>query len=354
METLPVPSLRLAGADHHPDSSLSAGVGKSSFQPSVSSLLKQLDYLVKCFDQVAATWRSVLEDVLLVRDLAAKIVDLVGAHPEICLGMAGRLDVRSPAIGHDFHVAVVATLVAQAMDLSRQQQLTIVRAALAMNLATFELHDTLAYSDQALTLAQRINIARHPLLAAELLAHSPGADIQWIEAVEQHHESMDGTGYPFGLAGQDICVEARVIKAADLWCALVSPRPTRQGKYPHHAIQELQFRERLRLDMSVLASMRRRLGNYPPGTLVRLASRETAVVTGFALGNAGPRHVVAIFNAAGEIIGWPKLRDTGKTAFAIRSYTNASQFQTQTPDWDKVWSLVRSSLASVPHDARVA
>ncbi|MFA7270003.1 MAG: HD domain-containing phosphohydrolase [Sterolibacterium sp.] len=313
-----------------------------------------MESLAKRFDQVAAAWRCVLEDVLFVRDLASKVVELVRSHPEICLGMAGRLDVRSPAIAHDFHVAVVAALVAQSMDLSLQQQLTIVRAALMMNLSSFELHDTLAYTNKSLTLAQRINIARHPLLAAELLSHSPGADLQWIEAVEQHHESMDGTGYPFGLAGKDICIEARVVKAADLWCALVSSRPTRLAKFPHHAMQELQFRERTRLDMQVLATMRRRLGNYPPGTLVRLASRETAVVTGFALGNASPRHVVAVFDVAGELIAWPKLRDTGKTAFVIRGYTNMPQYQKQTPDWEKVWALVRSSLVSVPLGARVA
>lgn len=327
---------------------------RAGCQPSTSSLIKQLECLAKRFDQVIADWRCVLEDVLFVRDLAAKIVELVRAHPEICLGMAGHLDMRSQSIGHDFQVAVVATLTAQTMDLSLKQQLTVVRAALTMNLSTFEMHDNLAYTSKALTLSQRINIARHPLLAAELLAHSPGADMQWIDAVEQHHEAMEGTGYPFGLVGKDICIEARVIKAADLWCALVSPRATRLGKYPHHAMQELQSRERMRLDTSVLASMRRRLGNYPPGTLVRLASRETAVVTGFALGNAAPRHVVAIFNPAGEIMVLPKLRDTGKTAFALRGYTNAPQCQTQAPDWEKVWSLVHSSLLSIPKDARVA
>lgn len=327
--------------------------GSPDFQPSASSLLKQLEYLAKRYDQVMANWRCVLEDVLFIRDLAAKLVELVHAHPEICLGMTGRLDIRSQSIAHDFQVAVLATLTAQAMDLSLKQQLTAVRAALAMNLSSFEMHDNLAYTSKVLTLSQRINIARHPLLAAELLAHSPGADMQWIDAVEQHHEAMDGTGYPFGLAGKDICVEARVIKAADLWCALVSPRANRTGKYPHHAMQELQSRERTRLDLPVLAALRHRLGNYPPGTLVRLASRETALVTGFAPGNAAPRHVVAIFNPAGEVIAWPKLRDTGKTAFALRGYTTVPQYQKQSPDWEKVWSLVHSSLLAIPKDARV-
>lgn len=321
--------------------------------PSSRLLLQQLTHLAKRFDQAVSAWSGILDDVMFVRELSSRIVELVRAHPEICLGMANRLITRSTSIAHDFHVAVVAVLTAQAMDLEVKQQLTIGRTALTMNLCSLRLHEDLSFSQQPLTLAQRVNLARHPLLAAELLSHTPGADLRWIDAVEQHHESMDGTGYPFGLAGKDICIEARVVKAADLWCALVTPRATRLGKHPHHAMQELQERERMRLDMMVLATMRRRLGNYPPGTLVRLANRESAVVTGFALGNSAPRHVVAIFNAAGEVLTRPVLRDTGKTAFAIRSYANAPQSNTQSPDWEKVWSLVRSTLSAVPEDARI-
>ena len=345
---------RSSQAESQPAWQLSPWAGAAAGAPSSRLLLHQLAHLGKRFDQAMTGWSGILDDVLLVRELSARIVELVRAYPEICLGMANRLIARSTSICHDFHVAVVAVLTAQAMDLDVKQQLTVVRAALAMNLCSFKLHEDLSFSHQPLTLAQRVNLARHPLLAAELLSHTPGADLRWIEAVEQHHESMDGSGYPFGLAGKDISIEARVVKAADLWCALVTPRATRQGKHPHHAMLELQERERMRVDMMVLATMRRRLGNYPPGTLVRLANRESAMVTGFALGNSAPRHVVAIFNAAGEVLARPMLRDTGKTSFAIRSYANAPQFQTQGPDWERVWSLVRSTLAAVPEGARIA
>ncbi|MDD5176065.1 MAG: HD domain-containing protein [Sterolibacterium sp.] len=289
-----------------------------------------------------------------MRDLAERIVELVRSHPEFSLAMAGRMAPRSPALRHDFQVAVVAALVAQAMDISLAQQQTVVRTALAMNLSSCQLHDDLAKSQEALNVAQRINIARHPILAAELLSYSPGADLQWIEAVEQHHESMDGTGYPFGLLGKELCIEARVVKVADLWCALVSSRPTRMGKSPQHAMQELQTRERMRVDMSVLAAMRRRLGNYPPGTLVRLSSHETAVVTGFTHGNAAPRHVIAILNAAGEVIAKPVVRDTGKTAYVIRGHTQLSQFQTRMPDWERVWALSYASSSTNAIESKVA
>lgn len=354
MESLSSPSLRLAAANGISDLPHSGVTAHTAGRHGVIFLLRQLEFLANKFDQAIEAWRCVLEDVVGIRELAERIVELARNHPEISLGMAGRMAPRRTALRHDFHVAVVASLTAQAMDLCAAQQQTVVRTALAMNLSSLQLHDDLAKSPEGLNKAQRINIARHPILSAELLSYSPGADLQWIEAVEQHHESMDGTGYPFGLLGKEICIEARVIKAADLWCAMVSPQSTRMGKSPQHAMQELQTRERMRLDMSVLAAMRRRLGNYPPGVLVRLASHETAVVTDFALGNAAPRQVVAIFNAAGEVITRPVVRDTGKTAYAIRGYTQIPQFKTRLPDWERVWSLGCASSSAIAINSKVA
>ena len=354
MDPLPSPSLRLAAANGTSNLPPPGETANTAGRQGVVFLLKQLEFLANKFDQTVEAWRSVLEDVICIRGLVERIVELVRNHPEIALGMASRMAPRSPALRHDFQVAVVATLASQAMDLSVAQQQTVVRTALAMNLSSFQLHDDLAKSPEALRPAQRISIARHPILAAELLSYSPGADLQWIEAVEQHHESMDGTGYPFGLLGKEICIEARVIKAADLWCALVSPRPTRLGKSPHQAMQEMQTRERMRVDLSVLAAMRRRLGNYPPGTLVRLASHETAVVTEFSPGSAAPRQVIAIFNAAGEVIANPVVRDTGKSGYTIRSYTQIPQYQTRMPNWERVWSLGCASHSAGTMDSKVA
>lgn len=308
-------------------------------EPSVVTPLVRLQQLANEFEALVEAWSCQQQDVEAAHQLVGRLVEHIRTHRSLCIGMAGRMTLPSPAMLHAFHVAVVAALLGDALDLSVAQQLTIARAALLMNLPSFMLQDDLLNARGNLSMGQRINIARHPLLASELLAHSKGADVQWIEAVEQHHEAMDGTGYPHGLSGQDICVEARVLKAADIWCALVSARPTRPAKYPHEAIQELLTRERMHLDMSVLATLRRVLGNYPPGTLVRLASREVAVVTSFTIGNGGPRNVVAILNATGEVIGEPVARDTTRSANIIRSYTFLPSHHSKVPRWDKAWSL---------------
>jgi len=337
----PQPILHLVSAANPQESSDPGHHRPEAHAPQAASTspLVRLQQMANEFDELVEAWSCKQQDVENTHGLVARLVDHIHVYPEMCLGMAGRMLMRSPAMHHAFHAAVVAVLLGEALNLSAAQQMTIARAALLMNLPSFLLQDDLLNARAHLSMGQRINIARHPILASELLAHSKGADIQWIEAVEQHHECMDGTGYPHGLSGQDICVEARVLKAADVWCALVSARPNRPAKYPHDAIQELLTRERMRLDMSVLATLRRLLGNYPPGTLVRLASREIAIVANFTHGNGGPRSVVAVLNAGGEVIGEPALRDTTRTANNIRSYTYIPSHHPRVPRWEKVWSL---------------
>ena len=77
---------------------------------------------------------------------------------------------------------------------------------------------------------------RHVEIGARLLGDL-GADVAQI--VEQHHERPDGRGYPHGLSGGAICLEARIIAVADAFDAMTSDRPYRAGREPALALEEL-------------------------------------------------------------------------------------------------------------------
>ena len=81
-------------------------------------------------------------------------------------------------------------------------------------------------------------IRAHPEAGAEILT-SCAAPRQVVEAVRCHHERWDGTGYPDGLAGSRIPLEARIIGVADAYCAMVEPRPYRAALSPAVARAEL-------------------------------------------------------------------------------------------------------------------
>ncbi len=82
------------------------------------------------------------------------------------------------------------------------------------------------------------SIRTHPEIGARLLAHPEFEDLrEWVLA---HHERPDGKGYPYGLAGADIPLEARILAIADAYEAMTSERSFRSALGEEVAISELQ------------------------------------------------------------------------------------------------------------------
>lgn len=273
-----------------------------------------------------------------IATLASALRQLAAAHPEVCIGMAQRLPLASLSQRHALYVAAVAIVVGRGLNLGEAGELALACAALTMNLSAQPLQDQLAASPGRPDAWQREALRRHPLDAADLLARAGVADAAWLTAVRQHHENMDGSGYPLGLRGDEIGPEARILRAADVWCALLSQRHTRIARYPDQALAVAYRRERGRLDDAAMLVLRRLLGRYPPGTLVRLANRETAVVTRWFGDQAQPKFAISLLRPSGTPIPRPQVRNTTQVYHAIRAYTYLPLVHAPLA-WERAWSL---------------
>ena len=72
------------------------------------------------------------------------------------------------------------------------------------------------------------------------------------EMIEQHHERLDGSGYPNGLKGEDISLEARIIAVADTFDAMASDRPYRYSPGREAAVAELKANRNIKYDVYVV------------------------------------------------------------------------------------------------------
>ncbi|MFN4148120.1 MAG: HD-GYP domain-containing protein [Rhodocyclaceae bacterium] len=304
----------------------------------------RLAALATAYVEVIEHWSCTVQDVIRFSTLAAELVGLVERAPAVCLGMAPHLPFASPSLRHAFAAAVLGIRLGQAIRLDARRQHTVAKAALFMNLASLDLQDDLVAPYAVPSDAQRITLARHPKLAADLLRESPGADLAWIEAVEQHHESLDGSGYPAALAGDEICLEARILKIADVWYALVAPqRFLRSAKTPRAALHWLLSRSRQQFDAHLIEALRRVTGICPPGTIVRLANRETALVVDAPQGVAPPRQAITVLGVHGRLLREPVLRDTRRAHHAIRDITMLKGVAIPPAFWRQLWALAESS-----------
>ena len=269
--------------------------------------------------------------------LASALRQLVLDSPELCIGMSNQLDLPSLARRHALHVATVGVLLARDMDLNEASQLTLACAALTMNLASHDLQDRLSLGHDKPGTEDQAHLRMHAWHGAEALARMGVSDARWLLAVSQHHENLDGSGYPFGIAGSAITREARILRVADVWCAFLSHRHGRVCRYPRQALRDLFRRERGKLDDAAMLALRRIMGYYPPGTLVRLANRETALVTRWFQQRNRPQYVISLLRPTGNPVARHQLRDTSRPDYAIRDYTYLPLFHNAGVDWSRAW-----------------
>jgi hypothetical protein len=150
----------------------------------------------------------------------------VERRAELLRRMAAALDAQDPYTdGHSRRVALHAAMVAKRMGLSRSEIVTVRTAAAVHDVGKLRIPVDVLNKQSALTSTEFEIVKRHAAEGAEMVAVMDDPDIAAM--VRHHHERFDGTGYPAGLAGEQIPVGARIIAVADTFDALTSERPYR-------------------------------------------------------------------------------------------------------------------------------
>ena len=167
--------------------------------------------------------------------------------------MSALLEARDPYThGHSRRVARHAERIALQMGLPREQVAKIRSAALVHDIGKINVPRPILTKPGKLTDSEFALVKRHPGDGAAMVVPLGDADLTAI--VRHHHERMDGTGYPDGLAGDDIPIGARVIAVADTFDAITSARAYRKPRTHKQAIEILQREAGTQLDAVAVAA----------------------------------------------------------------------------------------------------
>lgn len=157
--------------------------------------------------------------------------------------LASIVEARDPyTAGHQKKVAHLAGELASKMGLPEEQVDHVILAALVHDIGKIEVPSEILSKPAILNPLERQLIQSHPETGSRILS---GLQTPWplAEIVFQHHERLDGSGYPRGLAGEAILPEARIIAVADVVEAMTSHRPYRPA-WPLEAVVEEMTRLR--------------------------------------------------------------------------------------------------------------
>lgn len=156
-------------------------------------------------------------------------VRLQGLTRGIVRTIADALEARDEHVsGHARRVSGFATAIGRRLRLDVQSIEHVSLAAFLHDIGKIGTPDAVLMKPAALTPGERAVMEQHAERGARMLAGVP--DMQEVaDAVRYHHENFDGTGYPEGLSGEQIPLSARIIRVADAYDALTSPRPYREA-----------------------------------------------------------------------------------------------------------------------------
>ncbi|HEX4598298.1 MAG TPA: HD domain-containing phosphohydrolase [Burkholderiaceae bacterium] len=225
----------------------------------------------------------------MVRSAAVSVRESCALDSDAALAHILIAGVPRYSLRHTTNVAVLTSLLLSRLNHDPAKAESTIAAALTMNLCILDLQDTLVRQQEPLTSEQRSALRLHAAESAKALRSRAIQDPTWLNAVEQHHEARDGSGYPAGLKEPDICREAQIVSVADRYCSLVSQRTYRPALSPRRAIKELHERAGGAIEPGLIGALIATVGLFPPGAYVRLANGETAIVVRRLL---DPKHPV--------------------------------------------------------------
>ncbi len=128
--------------------------------------------------------------------------------------------------GHSTQVAIYGRAIAEQMGLSPTQQTKILRGGLIHDIGKIGVKDAIISKPGRLTDEEYTELKRHTVIGAEIVSQMPEL-LELVPLVRSHHERWDGRGYPDGLKGEEILLEARILAVADSVDAMHSDRPYR-------------------------------------------------------------------------------------------------------------------------------
>ena len=216
------------------------------------------------YSEVEAAWdRAALKLERTITTEQQKTMRAEAEMRELICTISKAMEERSPLLrGHSERVAEYSAAIAREMRLDEHKVERIRLAGMIHDFGMIGIGETSVKKSRLMTVKDFEILRAHPVRGASILRSIESMQ-DLIPAVELHHESLDGTGYPYGLEGDDIPLEARIVAVADTFDTLTCADPIRSAMEPDEAVDILYDLSGRRLDSNVVAAFIRFLETIP-------------------------------------------------------------------------------------------
>ena len=211
-------------------------------------------------------------------DLADGMIDSVMRNHNAlaCLGRIRKKD--NYLMEHSINLSVLMGIFAKSMNIDRETMHQAMVGALLHDIGKIMVPDNILHKPGKLDDNEFARMKQHVVYSRDLLKKTPGIHPLTVDVAAQHHERIDGSGYPEGLTGCQICREGKMVAITDVYDAITADRCYHKGLTPTAALKKLLEWSGTHFEEPLVHKFIRSMGIYPVGSLVMMESGRLAVV----------------------------------------------------------------------------
>jgi HD-GYP domain-containing protein (c-di-GMP phosphodiesterase class II) len=261
---------------------------------------KSISQLRKAFDDVQ-TGQSL--DLDAIKDTVINIIDEVLANARILVNLTDIRTYDSYTFGHCVNVCVLSILTGHKLQLNELEMRDLAVGAILHDIGKVKVPKEVLQKPGPLTEEEFELVKKHTTHGFDILRHNNDLSILIAHIAYQHHERLQGQGYPRGLKDSQIHKYAQIVAVADSFDAMTSERVYRGAIPPVKAVATLREMSGDFFAPEVVEALVSTIAIYPIGSWVRLTSGHIGVVVD--VNNKHPNLPVVrlVFNPRGEKIG---------------------------------------------------
>ncbi len=277
---------------------------------------------------------------VVVRQVAEEIADSVTRNAGALINLARLKTADDYSYMHSVAVCALMVALARQTGMDDAQSRAAGFAGLLHDLGKMDVPLDLLNKPGKLTDDEFHLVRLHPVQGHQRLLDAGVTEEAALDVCLHHHEKMDGTGYPHGLAGEQISVWARMGAICDVYDAITSNRPYKQGWDPAESLKRMASWKG-HFDGRLFQAFVRSLGIYPAGSLVKLSSGKLAVVVEQSAGSLLKPVVKTVFstNSGERLI--PERIDLSAPTCRVSIVSREDPDQWKIPDLAEVWLGMR-------------
>lgn len=219
---------------------------------------------VQVLEEMAAQAAMALDQALLFAKVRSHARELEVSYDSTLKVLVAALDTKDASSqGHSERVSQLAVSLAKEVGVEDDKLLDIERGSLLHDVGKIGVPDTVLAKPDTLDEGEWAAMQKHPLLAG-LMVSKVGFLEGAMPILLYHHERFDGTGYPFGLEGEAIPLEARIFAVVDAYQAMTSDRPYRKAMSDREALAEIERSSGAQFDPEIVDAFRKLMARTTP------------------------------------------------------------------------------------------